>query len=90
MVTLKIYSLSLGLSLTNSCAYKPIKPLTSLCVLDFKAQVCWINKAENKGFSFAEMSGCNDDKGGLCYFAIDEFDLARTSIGLSRAKAERE
>lgn len=72
-----LFALVLGASLITSCSSNSLKgaPLDSLCVLDFEARTCWVNKAHGEGYLFEEMSNC--DEGGICWFALSEKDLTR-------------
>ena len=58
--------------------------LYSLCTMDFDAQMCWIDKKKNYGYSFGELNvqnkGCAQGLGppqGACWFGITDRDLAR-------------
>lgn len=73
----------LVISLTSCTTHKGA-PLQSLCILDFEAKVCWVNKAHGVGFSFDEMNGC--DSGGKCWFAIDEHEIERIFSTLNKGK----
>lgn len=68
--------------LAVSCESKPVgEPLRSLCILDFKAQTCWVDKAKGEGFKFSEMNDCPFTG---CWFGIDESDLKRIQSGLNK------
>jgi len=44
--------------------------------------MCWIDRTNGKGFSFADMETC--DAGGPCWFALNENDLKRIQQGLNK------
>ena len=69
-------------TLAASCESAPKgEPLKSLCILDFKAQVCWVDKEKSEGFKFSEMNDCPFTG---CWFGIDETDLKRIQSGLNK------
>jgi hypothetical protein len=75
MAILSIFS---GLSIACSTTKVKREPITSLCIFDFEAQMCWIQKPD-KGFSFEELKlkqkGCitGDEP---CFYGLNGVDLA--------------
>lgn len=61
-------------------------PVRSLCVLDFIAQKCWVDKKNDVGYTFAEMTEQNDrcikNKQVPCWYSVDSNDLIRIIDGI--------
>lgn len=73
-----LWSLLIGGCVTTK---KSGAPLTSLCILDFEAQRCWVNKSEGKGPTFSELKSdqerCVGDSEFPCWYGINSADLKR-------------
>lgn len=77
---LAVIFIFLGLPGCASSA-RDLDPPASICAIDFKNQMCWVEKQKNIGYSFSELDAQNQrcDKGppDLCWFAIGHSDLIR-------------
>lgn len=67
----------------GGCSSTPAKsgaPIATLCILDFKAKMCWTNKPEGKGFTFKALeesqAACHEGK-NECWYAVDGSGLKR-------------
>lgn len=70
------FRIILAISLTSliSCASIPHgKPISSLCILDFEARMCWVDKAHGQGFTFEDMT----KEDSVSWFGLNQFDLER-------------
>lgn len=56
----------------TSCAHTG-KPAGSLCLLDFEAKMCWVERGKGTGYPFSEMGKLE----GVSWFGINELDLVR-------------
>lgn len=74
----KICKVLLALSLSN-CATHQGKPLSSLCILDFKDKMCWVDKSHGEGYSFKELA-----ESEISYFGLNQFDLERIHATLNK------
>lgn len=72
--------------LLASCATveKSSVPLTSLCIMDYEAKKCWVNKTLGKGWSFEEMKqaqrDCVGDSEFPCWYGVNSTDLKALSV----------
>lgn len=61
-------------------AVKSGAPITTLCILDFEKEMCWVNKGEGKGFTFKAIREsqitCYQGK-NECWYAVDGSGLRR-------------
>jgi hypothetical protein len=56
----------------SGCATAPKgAPLSSLCIVDVKAQTCWVDQAHGVGFTFEEIGNQGP------WFMINQYDLER-------------
>ena len=90
---LTFWGLALLTTALMGCTSHPVK---SLCYMDFKGKVCWINKDKKQGISFHMMSvmqdlcSARDENGKLkhpntsCWYGIDSLDLKRIHDKISR------